>query len=603
MCGLNCIISKSGRPIDIGALKNMNDLIFHRGPDDEGFFSEEWIGLGFRRLSIIDVGSGGYQPMFDSSGRYVCVFNGEIYNYIELREQLKSYGVVFKTNSDTEVLIQAYIHWGADCLAKFIGMFAIIIVDRNEKSVFIARDQLGIKPLSYTEDKDLYYFSSEIKAFQAVTKLSPDPDTYFEQFIFRYVSGERTNFSNVKKVLPGHYLSYSNLDKKFITHQYFNLRDQFFDRSSATQVENISEHLRESFLLHTRSDVGYSLQLSGGVDSSYLTSVISDNVPNELMTFSIKLNDQKLDESRYQDLVARQYNTKHYAIELDVDDYYEHLKKATYHMDAPIVHGGCVFLMLLCQEIKNHTKVVLTGEGADELFAGYQRYVPTWQNNIAQLLRKIHVPNKFVPALWKLKGLKHFMSDDLIYYSHKYNDPASYENIFSHLSQSSSYRKSVSSRSDMDYLQATQYYDQTTYLSSLLDRQDKMSMSASVEARVPYCNPELFRQINPIHSNLKLQKGRTKTLLKNCASKAYSDDFLNRKKNGLLLPYERWLKEHQGMSEYIALLTDTVAKNRGIYNQQSITLALDRFSKGETQFIKPLLSLVHMEVWHRVFDL
>ncbi len=602
MCGLNCIISKNNNLVDPHLLKEMNDLIIHRGPDDEGYYKTDWMGLGFRRLAIIDLSSGGHQPMLDKTGRYVCTFNGEIYNYLELRESLKGLGVEFKSNSDTEVVINAYIQWGPECLSKFIGMFAIIIADLQNKSVFIARDQLGIKPLYYTEDSNFYYFSSEIKAFQAVIKLTPDPETYFEQFIFRYISGERTNFLNVKKVLPAHYWQYNFSRDKFKKHKYFDLKKSFNSKNTTTQLKKIDQALEDSAIFHTRSDVGYALQLSGGVDSSYLASLISRKSEKRLMTFSIELKDAQFDESIYQNYVAEKYHTEHYSIQLDCEDYFNNLEKASYHMDAPIVHGGCVFLMVLSREISKRTKVVLTGEGADELFAGYQRYLSNWNNKVANIIRSLRIPSKVIPALWKLKGLKHFMSDDLIYYSQKYNTIDNYSALFVGKENVIPYRNSTSNRSDFDYLRGAQYYDQTTYLCSLLDRQDKMSMAASVEARVPYCNPLLFNAINPIPSKQKVRHGNTKSLLKACASSEYPASFLNRRKNGLLLPYDKWFRGNAGMSEYFSLLTDSVAKARGIYNNRNIELAIDRFRKGDNKYIKPLFSLIHMEVWHRVFS-
>jgi len=602
MCGINCIIAKAGKPVDPKQLADMNRLIFHRGPDDEGFFQSDWVGLGFRRLSIIDTSYAGHQPMHDSSGRYVCVFNGEIYNYIELREQLKQAGYIFKTQSDTEVVINAYTHWGEACLNHFVGMFAIIIVDLHQREMFIVRDQLGIKPLYYMEDEHYYYFSSEIKAFNAVTKLQANPEAYFEQFIFRYVSGDRTNFSGVKKLLPGHYMKYNDKIRRHNLHCYFDLKKSFSKNKNVTTQE-ISEALQESFLLHTRSDVGYSLQLSGGVDSSYITSVLSQQAARPLMTFSISLNDPLLDESQYQLYVSQRYKTDHHMVEYNAEDYFKHLNKATYHMDAPIMHGGCVFLMLLCQEISKQTKVVLTGEGADELFGGYRRHLPNLPIRLALMMKKFHLPSQIIPALWKLRGLKHLMSDDLIYNANEYNHSEVYRNLFSTPTRDIFYRKIISNSPDFDYSQAMQFYDQSTYLCSLLDRQDKISMAMSVETRVPYVNPILFKSINALSSKIKIQRNRTKFLLKQSAASHFTPDFLNRKKNGLLLPYDQWLKQKTGLSEYLSLLTDTTAKNRGIYQIANIKKNIDQFRQGDSSFAKPLLCLIHMEVWHRVFNL
>ena len=605
MCGLIAIFSKKDLKVDQQAVQKMTDSIIHRGPDDEGIYCQDWIGLGFRRLSIIDPSPLGHQPMLDKSGRYVCVFNGEIYNYRELRQTLESQGVTFLSHSDSEVLLNAYIQWGAASLHKFIGMFAFIIVDLEEKSLFIARDFPGIKPLYFTEDKDFYYFSSEIKAFSKIMALSVNVDCYYEQFSFRYLSGDRTHFKNVLKVLPGYYWKITQ--KKMEKQVYFNVADTFFpklnNRSFSEVVSSTQEVLQNSFMLHTRSDVGYCVQLSGGVDSSYLASSIVKKTNNTIHTFSVELDHEQLDESIFQQQVAVALEAHHHGVKMLVSDYADSLERATYYMEAPVVHSGCVFLMKLCQHIGRVSKVVLTGEGADEVFGGYWRHKPTSMQHALFYLQKYKIDGKWLPNIAKLITVKHLLNNGVILNSHRYQEVIHFRQFFTCPETVNEDRAAYSTLVSNDYIDAILAYDQLTYITSVLDRQDKLSMSYSVEARVPYCHQHLYGHVNALPSRYKIYKGVRKAILKQCASFYLEKEIVYRRKNGLNLPLADWYRDKNTVGKYLDLLCDTIAEQRGIYNMVFIKKALLDFLSGSNRYAKAIIGLVNLELWHRVFNL
>lgn len=608
MCGFVAIIRKKTLGVDRNLLKQMTDTIIHRGPDDEGFYCNEWLGLGFRRLSIIDLSATGHQPMLDASERYICVFNGEIFNYRELRQTLIQQGVTFKGSSDTEVLINAYIHWGADCVHKFIGMFAFIIADLKQKTVFIARDFPGIKPLYVTEDEHFYYFASEIKAFAKAVPLSANPECYFEHFNFRYLAGDKTHFRQVYKVLPGHYWTLNLQARDPIKkHAYFDLAKTFHPHQQHDTITNLvanTQHsLQDSFKLHTRSDVGYCIELSGGVDSSYLTSVLAKETSQTLHTFSIEIENQEFDESRYQRQVIERYHTQHHGILMRAAEYAEHLERATYHMESPIIHSGCVFIMMLCKHIQAVSKVVLTGEGADELFGGYWRHLPTRLQNAIFQLQKYGIKGGWLPNVSKFGTLKRLLKENLILYTHRLTEPSDFNQFFTCEAVPNLQRRAYANLITHDYVNATLAYDQLTYITSVLDRQDKLSMSHSVEARVPYCHQDLYKTINPVSNHLKIHNGERKAILKYCTKGNLSDELVYRRKNGLRLPLADWYRDKKLVGRYLDLLCDTTARQRGLYNQTFLDKAISEFVNGNDRFAKPIIMLVNLELWHRAFNL
>jgi len=537
MCGFVAIFSKTGKGIEQSDVVRMNHEIYHRGPDDYGYEFSDWFGLGFRRLSILDISHNGHQPMLDESGRYVMVFNGELYNYLELKKELILLGQKFTSNSDSEVALKAYMQWGEDCVDRFLGMFSIIIVDKKARKAFFLRDQLGIKPFYYTETSEYLYIASEIKAFRPIMNFSPDPERVYEQFIYGYVAGENTPFRDVKK-MNGGYKGVFDQEGVLKLKQYYHVTDSL--RSSKTFNESgllreIQHELEESIMLHTQSDVGFNVQLSGGLDSSFITSVVSSRLQSQIHTYGVKLSTEE-DESQYQRYVSSKCHTAHHELELGDEDMAEAIGRATWHMDVPIVHFASVFLYLLCKESAKESKVILTGEGADELFGGYTRYKTNGRDSMAHFLQRVGVPPGFLPNVSPFKGLAKRMERAPWEYALHLNR-TTMENFINVPTKNLDYRiKEVMAYKEHRKQLFAQ--DQTAYLESLLDRQDKMSMAASVEARVPYCNHRLFDKLNQISPGQKIKGNEPKYLLKkNCFSVPLSKRFRLPKKSWFCSTY------------------------------------------------------------------
>ena len=376
MCGITAVLS-FGEKLLLNkiTLENMTKEINHRGPDDEGFYLNDWVGFGFKRLSILDVSYDGHQPMFDSTKNYIIVFNGEIYNYKHLKKELVSKNFKFKSGTDTEVLLNSYIEWDISCLNKLEGMFAFIIYDKIKDEVFVARDHLGIKPLYFFQNNNYFYFGSEIKSFRNLVRFELNEKQVYEQFVYGYVSGRNTIFKNVYRVKPGTYMKF-NKEGLICENLFYDVTSGLKEQTHIKlNYEEIKNDINESISKHTMSDVGYNVQLSGGIDSSYITAVLNKDYNQELNTYSVTLENFDRDESRYQKIVTEKYNTIHHSFSMTGKDMYDNFEKATWHYDIPQVHLSSIFLMLLCEHSKHNSKVILTGEGSDELFGGYETYL------------------------------------------------------------------------------------------------------------------------------------------------------------------------------------------------------------------------------------
>lgn len=581
-------------------LRKMAEDIHHRGPDDEGFYINDWIGLGFKRLSILDLSLNGHQPMQDNTGNYIITMNGEIYNYKELRLELVSKGYHFKSQTDTEVVLKGYMEWDTNVFSKLQGMFAIVLYDKNKNETIVARDQLGIKPIYYHINENFALFGSEIKSFRHKIKFNVNDEKLYEQFIYGYVSGEPTIFKDVYRVLPGTYKVF-NKHGLIKERTYYDIKERIYTNNYKTYSDDeIEEILKKSILQHTISDVGYNIQLSGGVDSSYITAVLANDHKQKLHTYSIALSGFEKDESEYQRFVSNKFNTTHHEFDVSASDLYSNYEKATWHHDIPMVHPASVFLMLLCEKSREHSKVILTGEGADELFGGYSRY--NFDKRYEFYSKMAGYPDlvKYIPSISKLKGLKKYLLnrefgiDESVYFSIERKTE-----LIKVPERNLDYRKSVASNFPLLFHKMIAS-DQTSYLNWLFERQDKMSMAMSVESRVPFSNHKLFDILNSIEPTKKI-KPHPKSILKRIAGEYFNNDFLYRRKNGFILPYDKWMREEKGLKPWFDLLTDQTFKNRGYYHTKSVSKMVDEHLNQKGNHSKYLLSLINYEIWHRKF--
>jgi asparagine synthase (glutamine-hydrolysing) len=596
MCGITAVFSKKGVKPNKELIFKMNEAIIHRGPDDQGYHEGDWFLLGFRRLSIIDLSNNGHQPMYSHEGRYVIIFNGEIYNFLSIKKELIRLGHKFTSSTDTEVVLYSFIEWGNKCVDRFVGMFACIIMDLDNQTAFIVRDHLGIKPLYVYEDDDYILFSSELKAFLSYKKFELNERFLYEQFLFRYVSGNNTLIRNVSRFAEGTFAEINRFGGYHST-RYYDVADSLINsKRKKIDYDEIQNELDDSIKFHTYSDVGYNVQLSGGLDSSYITAALA-NQGEKLRTYSIELPGFEKDESAYQRFVANEFKTEHHPIPITSRDYIDYLEKMTWHLETPIVHGADVLLMLLCGHAKETSKVILTGEGADELFGGYSRYIISNKTRLNFKLRAVLTStfgeNNF---LIKKLGWENYEPglDEQIYVPQKY-----FPEIFNIEKSDYSFRRSNTERFP-DVVRRIIISDQTSYLASLLERQDKLSMSNSVETRVPFVTWKLFDLVNSYDFEEKINP-TPKKILKKIAEKYFSKEFVYRKKVGFVLPYSDWLRDERGLKQYLDTIRSSSFRDLPYFNHQNLSKLIDSHLDGSKDNSKILMLIIFFEIWRKTF--
>ena len=600
MCGiLVCINQKSTE----NKLFNALDSMRHRGPDDSGFIKKSWFWAGFNRLSILDLSKNGHQPMEGLPGQFI-LHNGEVYNFKEIRSELQSKGYSFKSNTDTEVIIKAFHAWGNNAFTKFIGMYASVIIDQNTNQVHLFRDQSGVKPLYYfTAPNGEIIIVSEPKALKSLHPLQMNREKINEILLFRSIVGNATPIKNLHSVLPGENITIKK--NGLITKNYFASDNSSLDIQTTKKYDDIlteAENLIISSIKYRLiSDVEIGLQLSGGVDSSLIAAIIQTHFKKqELHSFSISFPENKFDESYYQKIVAEKYGITHHNIEFNEEDFINYLNKATWHEDFPIIHPNSLAIMKLTKYAKQYVTVLLSGEGADETFLGYPKYRILAHKNIINLTNKVPGLTKLLPPIGKLKTLKNIISLK-----------GDFSELFIKNSQTILKNMLIDNSDDLvekrlNYVQTHNLqpetslpkYDQFTSLIPLLMRFDRMSMSASIEGRVPFCDHRLIEFTNSLPLKYKISRAQLKILLKEIASKYLPHDLIYRPKMGFSLPLEKWMNSTK-LTATIDILREPEFLDKNIVNQNMLTQILN--TRPYTQdiaenIIWPLLSV---ELWHR----
>lgn len=599
MCGFVGEIRFDEQGVDLDALKNRAEIIHHRGPDGSGLFDCDWAGLAFKRLSILDLSQAGHQPMKTPDGRYVIVFNGEIYNFKELREELEKEGVVFASHADTEVVLHGFARQGISILKRFIGMFAFIILDLQEQKAHIARDQLGIKPLYLMAHENALHVASEIKAFRPLKPFILNEAVLYEQLSFGYVAGRQTLFKGIEKLEPGSVLTLEKNGQRSVTF-FYDVADSLKAKKSDVNYNEMRALIEQSIQRHTLSDVGYNLQLSGGVDSSYIVATLVGKEQKKIRTYSVTI-DGTLSEESFQQEVVRSYPTDHHSYHYNGRDLADIYVNATWHMDAPNMHLASPFLMMLCHESAKTSKVILTGEGADELFGGYDRFKIGLLQRVGFALYRLKVPACIIPNVPKLRALKPYLQENPVYLrqrliSHEMTQDLLAAGMPKDLSDRDAYLAGYDTLEDQLIIS-----HQKCYLQSILDRQDKISMAASVEARVPFCTPPLFDAINPLPYGEKLAGGVTKAILKKLAEKFFENAFIHRRKSGFTLPIDEWMQDEAGMGRYLRNLTCAPFTQLPYFNHKAIQSMLDDRKAGRKSWHKELMILINFDIWYQLF--
>ena len=627
MCGFCGIASRrqAGPPVEREQITRMSEVIHHRGPDGSGVFVDEGIGLGHRRLSIVDV-EGGQQPMASDSGRYQLVYNGEIYNHPTLKERLEADGVRYRTRCDTETLLRYFEREGIAAVQRLRGMFAFAIWDNQERKLTLVRDRFGIKPLYYhlAEDGRLT-FGSEIKSILAGGVGAGLNYHALGDFLANHATaGEETLFEGIRRLPPGHSLEWS--DGAISIRRYWDLEmgAPHHRGSDRALVEEYRERLTEAVRLRLMADVPLGAFLSGGIDSAAITALMAGLVDEQIKTFSVAFEEREANELHYARMVATKFNTDHREIMLSPDTFWEAVPKMVWFEDEPMAHPSSVPLHFVAKLAGERVKVVLTGEGSDETLAGYNRYRVTLFNMMLGR-RYQHLPafgraavGKAIDALpdaskWRRRLSRTFLklpADlDTIYLDNFAVFPRGMQTGL--LSQSARARVSTASPyaayheamercgSD-DLLDQMLYADMATYLHELLMKQDQMSMGASIESRVPFLDHELVEFASKLPRRLKLKGVTTKVVLRESMKGLLPDPILSRKKMGFPVPMGRWLRgRYRSMVDQFVVSDRAMA--RGLFEPTELRRIVSEHMAGVGGHQERLWTLINLEIWHRMF--
>ncbi|MGD0046015.1 MAG: asparagine synthase (glutamine-hydrolyzing) [Bryobacteraceae bacterium] len=625
MCGICGKLSfEQGTSVDAGLVRGMLDTIRHRGPDDEGLYLGSQVALGHRRLSIIDLG-GGHQPLSNEDGTIWIVFNGEIYNYRELRAFLLTKGHVFKTHSDTETIVHLYEELGPQCVEKLRGMFAFAIWDESKRTLFLARDRVGIKPLYYClADKGLV-FASEIKAILADPavdrRIAPELIDRFLTFL--YLPGEETLLKGIAKLAPGHYLVAK--DGRVEVKQYWDLRfsKPAGSRSFEDAKDELLSLLAETVELHMIADVPVGVLLSGGVDSTAVLSFAVERTEKEVSSYTVGFSDPGVaDERPYAKLAAEAFGSRHHEMSMSAADFAGFMPQYVWHMEEPVCEPPAIALYYVSKLARNYVKVLLSGEGGDEAFAGYSNYRNLlW---LERLKRGLSVSNGTVArGLSLANSLFHsqrvakygpLMSSRFPdYYFSRTSSPYRYAGNGLGKLYSSDFARSIDREHTLEpvrrlqehvrgenTLDAMLYIDTKTWLpDDLLIKADKMTMANSIELRVPLLDHKVLEFAAGLPSRLKVHGCTTKYLAKKALEGRVPKPILDRPKTGFPVPYEAWLrKDLRGWVRDILL--DKRTTSRGYFDAGRVERLVSSSEDHGGNF-KEIFSLVTLELWHRAF--
>ena len=629
MCGIVGIWSEdSTLPLIKNIVNKMLSTLVHRGPDDKGVYYNKELGLGHRRLAIIDP-VGGKQPLSNEDETVWIIFNGAIYNYLELRLELTIKGHNFKTHSDTEVIIHAYEEWGKDCIHRLNGMFAFVIWDEKKKIMWGARDRIGIKPLYYSFNEKSFIFASEIKAILASGIISPETNTYGlkDYLTFQFCLGEKTLFKNIYKILPGHMfeVKYDGKRLRFHSSQYWDVCfDKIdFEHTDEYFVDKLLLTLDDAIKIRLRSDVLLGAHLSGGLDSTSIVCIASSLLGNgNIKTFTGRFNEgPAFDESNYAKLVAKKLGTEYHEITLNAKNFEEVIEDIIYYLDEPVAGPGAFPQFFVSKLAKEQVKVVLGGQGGDEIFIGYIRYLiayleeclkgaidETANTNKYILTLQTIIPNlsviknykDFLSYFWKSglfdsqekryfrlidrsEGIKNFIEYDILD-EKEYSPFDEFVRIFLKYKNTS-------------FINKMTYFDLKASLPALLHVEDRTSMANSIESRVPFLDHRIVELMASIPPAIKFKNGEMKYMLKKAVKNFVPREILTRKdKMGFPVPINKWFLNELN-TFVIDLLNDNKTLGRGIFRKKAIKDLL----KTQTQFGRVVWGMVCLELWFRKF--
>ncbi|MEM0542082.1 asparagine synthase (glutamine-hydrolyzing) [Flavobacterium sp. j3] len=608
MCGINGIFHLNFKQVDQNQLEKMRDILEHRGPDDKGIFLNNNIGLGHRRLSIIDTTSGGHQPFISENGRYTIVFNGEIYNYQSFYPELKGKGISLKTSSDTEVLLKLYELYGMEMLGRLNGMFAFAIWDDVEKKLILCRDRMGVKPLYYAIYKDTLFFASEQKAlFTAGVPLEISNDGMEEYIFNRFVAGENTLYNQVKKVLPGHYLIIDEKGK-ITTTRWWNLKEEIQNHPKISNPKKwFEETFFESVKLRMVSDVPVGVLLSGGLDScSILSSLYHQNFKN-IETFNISFSETEHNEYHLAKKITQEYQYHFNHTQLDNDTLYQNLIETSYFQDEPIMHLNEPHLLAIAKLAKPKVKVLLSGEGADELMGGYVRYKALKSPSLLKIisfLSKLETFNK-KPRFDKLFRYSKINSDsDLVIFNGSNVYPEDINLFYGNIKKPvNEYRHQILKEAQELYPKNLQrqalYFDQHTYMCSLLDRNDRCTMGTSIECREPFLDQRLIAGLGTLDNKWMFTGKKGKFILKSTMENMLPKEILDFRKIGLSAPWGSYLLSFPKFKDELEIFATSDIFNMPILENIDGRKLVTEIQKGNTKILPYVMPLFMLHKWQK----
>ena len=619
MCGIcGQYYFKEKHPVSLQTIKRMNDSITHRGPDDEGYHISDSVGLGFRRLSIIDL-SGGHQPMADQEKSVWVIFNGEIYNFPELKNELESYGHNFKTRSDTEVIVHGYKQWGTDVLNHLNGMFGLAIWDEKKQRLILARDRMGIKIVYYKIEDGLLYFGSEIRAILAGLKKKPEinPAAINLFLRYRYTPAPHTIYKDIQKLAAGTCLIVENGNVEL--KRWWNYKPQPFDPvpKEAQVKEEILELYRQAVKSHLLSDVPLGILLSGGVDSSMLLALMNEfgeNWKSFTVGYGKSFHDDELEDAKE---TADIFNSSHYSVEINQERFEETLSKIIACVEEPIASSSIVPMYHVCQKARQEVKVALMGQGPDELFGGYTRHLGVqygkyWRSMPVSMQKPIR---KLFSMLSRNESVRRGL-----YSLEVPQRMIRYQQIFSVMSESlidglfkdkvlpegtgdlilDSWKDLETLIEKTDELSGFQYLEIRSSLpDELLMYGDKLSMAHSLEVRVPYLDQKIVEYVERLPANYKIRFGNRKWIHKQVCSDYLPKQIINRKKRGFAVNVvDKWFKESLS-NEFDSLLLDKDSRMYNFLKPQEVKSLYKDHTDGKADNHKILFSLIVLEKWLR----
>ena len=632
MCGICGIVDFTGSPISEGLIRRMNDILIHRGPDEEGYYfnqstnklNKPSVAFGHRRLSIIDLGSG-QQPLSNEDKTVWIVFNGEIYNFKELRTILEEKGHTFRTNSDTESIVHAYEEWGEACVERLRGMFAFAIWDEKKKRLLLARDRLGIKPLYYYLNNERILFASEIKGIlqDGSVRREIDLRALSDYLSLLYVPAPKTMFRNIHKLPAGHILAYTpnGLQVK----QYWDVSfAQTYDKSEKQWVEEIFQLLTEAVRIRLISEVPLGAFLSGGVDSSSVVALMANLMSEPVNTNSIGFKEASFNELDYAREVSRLFHCNHHEYTV-TPDALAVIDKLAFHYDEPFADSSAVPTYYVSQVARQNVTVALSGDGGDENFAGYRRYFyDRLENRIRRILpetlrrtavaglAQVYPKADWLPQVFRAKSLLTNLSLSparAFFYSASQLPPGMKEKLLSAevkeaikgydtASIFDTYFDKVAAQTE-DPLSRVQYIDIKTYLvDDILTKVDRASMAHALEVRVPILDHKFVELVATIPSHLKLNGRKSKYIFKKAMSPLLPEHVLNRKKMGFGIPVQRWFrKEIKTLAEEI--IFSPAARGRGLFDYTFIEKLWQEHQQGTGNHSSVLWALLMFEKWHQ----